>query len=492
MKSVVASLGPTKAKLTVEVEAEDLKTAMDKAYKQIAGQVTIPGFRRGKAPKRVIDQRFGRGAVIAQALDDGLPGWFRAALEQSGLSPLAQPAIEFTRDPDPAAPEPDCEFTATMEVAPEIAIPDLSKVTVTVDAAEPTEAEVDQAVEDLRQRFSSLKVVDRPARAGDFVTIDLKAEVDDDEIDSVSGVSHQVGSGNLVDGLDEALEGLSAGEVTTFESILAGGPMAGEDALVTVKAVAVKERELPEVDDEWVELASSFDTVAELRDSLRGEIAQAKGRGQVFQAQDRLIRHLLATLDFPAPEGVLEAEVGKILAAKAKAPAPPPAPRPADAADAAEAADPAQGAEAEATLAIRSQLLLDALAAHLKVTATNGELMQFMVSFAQRHGIDPEAFVKTAAENGEVTHFYAELIRNKAALVAASQVQVEDANGAPVDLKSRLRLPDAAAGAEAAAAGDALQDAEAAEEALVEEVDIDLDSLLGEVGEEAWEEAEEA
>jgi trigger factor len=400
---------------------------------------------------------------------------------------------------------------------------------------EVAEEEVDKAVDSLRERFSSLKTVDRPARVGDFVTIDLQAEIDGEEVDSVAGVSHQVGAGNLLDGLDEALDGLSAGEETTFGSPLTGGPHAGENALVTVKAEAVKERELPEADDAWAELASSFDTVAELRDSLRGELADAKRNQQVVQAQEKLIEHLLDTLDFPAPEGVVKSETNKILgvedagdeaedaeeddaaaaegddvaaseeddAAAAEGDEEPDAAArdtaqaagsdaaegvaaegaAAEAAPAAGAAeDRAAAAKAEATRAVRAQLLLDALASHLGVTASNDELMEFMFNTANRYGINPEAFINATMRSGELPHFYAELVRSKAGMVAATQVGVQDADGNEVDVKTRLeaalRAPDAAEAAGATAPADALEDAELAEGMLVDEVAIDLDGLL--------------
>jgi trigger factor len=328
----------------------------------------------------------------------------------------------------------------------------------------------------------------------------------------------------LLEGLDEALDGLSAGEVTTFDSPLRAGSHEGANGLVTVTVEAVKERELPAVDDEFAELASSFDTVEELRDGIRAEIAESKIDLQVVQAQEKLIDHLLDTLDFPAPEGVVQAEAAKILAARGQAPAAPPEddaaqvddaaqPAPATPADGGEAPDadaPADSAAAEpaeeakegdqaaepdadaakataeatveATRAVRTQLLLDALAQHLEVTAGDGELANFLYSTARRYGVDPDAFIRATMRNDEMPHFYAELVRGKAGLLAATQVSVKDSAGNAVDIKARVAPPEAAGGAadDAAVVGpaDALDDAELAADALVDEVAIDLDGLI--------------
>ncbi|MDR3359751.1 MAG: trigger factor [Bifidobacteriaceae bacterium] len=457
MKSAVETLEPTKVKLTVEVEVDDLQPALDRAYKQIAGEIVIPGFRKGKAPKRIIDQRLGRGTVLAQAVEDGLTGWFTAALREQNLQPMGQPEVDLSKPPQPTDPEPAFEFTATFEVPPEVSIPDLTKVKVTVDPAEPTEEEIDAEVEETRRRFASLTTVDRPAKPGDFVVIDLKAEIGGEEIDSVAGVSHEVGAGGLIDGLDEALDGLSADESTTFNSAIAAGPHKDEEALFTVTVTAVKERELPTVDDEWAEFASSFDTVEEMRQDLRRSIAKAKDRAQIIQAQDKLIDHLLDSLDFPAPPGVAAQEAERTAKRSGQD-------------------TPNEEAEADAVKAIRAQILLDALAEHLGVKASQEELAQFVVRTALSYGIDPRAFMQSAVQAGELPHFYGELIRNKAAVEALKQVVVEDSSGGSVDVAARLQAEEAqqaAAGAAAAIDQDADEDEDVAAQALVDEIAID-------------------
>ncbi|MDR1635063.1 MAG: trigger factor [Bifidobacteriaceae bacterium] len=465
MKSAVESLEPTKVKLTVEVEPDDLKPALERAYKEIAGQISVPGFRPGKVPTRIIDRRVGRGAVIQQAINDSLSDWYRDALKEHDLQPMTQAEIDLSREPDPVAADPDFEFTATVEIRPEIVIPDLTKVKVQVDQAKAGDDEVEKLLDALRERFASLKTVDRPARDGDFVTIDLTAEIGGEQIDSVSGISYQIGAGNMLDGLDEALDGLSAEEVTTFASPLAGGERAGEEALVTVKLDAVKERELPPADDEFAELASEFDTIEELRADLRGEADQMAERNQVVQAQDRLIDHLLETLDFEAPPGVVAKDVEARLERDGK-----------DQDDQAVADE----YKADSIKTIRTELLMDALVAHFEVKADQRELVRFMAPMAIRYGIDPAEFLNAAVNSGELPHFYAELLRNKAAVEALGQIAVEDAEGAAVDVKSRLTAPvvDQLGDDLADRDGDLATDADVASDALVEEVDIDLEALV--------------
>jgi trigger factor len=474
VKNAVESLEPTKVKLTVEVEPEDLGAALSRAYREIAGRIRVPGFRPGKAPRQIIDNRVGRGAVVAQAVEDGLSGWFVGAVREQKVNPMGQPEIDITESPDAASPEPSLEFTAVFEVPPQITIPDLTKVKVTVESADVTDADVDEAIDSLRERFSSLKTVDRPAREGDFVTIDLKAEVGEEEVDSVSGVSHQVGAGNLLDGLEEALDGLSAGETTTFESPLQGGVHAGETALVTVTVTAVKERELPEADDEFAEMVSSFDTIDELREDARGDLARTKTRFQVLQAQDKLIEHLLETLDFPAPPGVVATETQKVLDRAAVDP---------DQEFEVEGEE-VEGAEArkekaaeEATQAIRTQLLMDALAEQLGAGASQDELAEFMISTASSYGIDPGQFIQAAQKNGELPHFYAELVRHKAALAAVARITVEDAEGQAVDVSALVAPAPPAGEAPEAQSGAVPPAAESPADPLVDEVVIDIDAL---------------
>ncbi|MET1003917.1 MAG: trigger factor, partial [Propionibacteriaceae bacterium] len=259
MPSSVDRLSPTRVKLTVEVSFDDLKPSLDKAYREIAKSVNIPGFRKGKVPPMVIDQRFGRGAIIQEALNDALPKFYGEAVAENSLNPLAQPEVEVTKLEDGDS----IEFTAEVDVRPEFDLPDFSTLTATVDAIEVTDEQIDTQLTGLRQRFGSKSVVERPAATGDLVTIDLVATKDGEQLPDATaeGLEYEIGTSGMLDGLDEAVTGLSAGESADFASTLVGGPQKGEGADITVTVTQVQEQELPELDDEFAQTASEFDSL---------------------------------------------------------------------------------------------------------------------------------------------------------------------------------------------------------------------------------------
>lgn len=418
MKSAVETIDATTVKLTVEVSHDELKPSIDHAYEHIGSQVQIPGFRKGKVPARILDQRVGRPAVIEHAVNDGMAGFYRQAISEADLRPLGQPEIEVTEIPALTQADGGLTFTAQVEVRPTIELPELDGLTLTVDDVEVTDADVDERLDGLRERFGTLVGVDRPAAEGDFVVLDLRATIDDEEIDSVSGISYQIGSGNMLEGLDEALTGLSAGETTTFETALAGGERAGENATVTVTATTVKERELPAADDDFAQMASEFDTVAELREDLRGQVARAKGSEQAVQARDLLLEKLKDGLDIPIPNGVVEAEVHRHLESEGRL------------------EDETHRAEVteEARTALADQILLDTLAERLEVKVGQNELLDYLVNASRQYGMDPNTFIKTVDEQGQIPAMIAEVGRSKAVAVALRRVAVVDGAGAAVDL----------------------------------------------------------
>ncbi len=420
MKSAVETLEPTRVKLSVEVSYDELKPSLDAAYKQIAQQVTIPGFRKGKVPPRIIDQRVGRAAVIEQAVNESLPAFYRRAVTEAEVRPLGQPDVEVTGVPDPAAASGALTFTAEVDVRPEITIPDLASLTVTVESAEVTDDDVEARIQTLRERFGTLVGVDRPAAEGDFVVLDLTAAIEGEEIDSVSGVSYQVGSGNMLEGLDDALVGLTAGETATFTSALAGGEHAGEAALITITPSAVKRRDLPEADDDFAELASEFDTLEELREDLRAQVAETKHVQQAAQARTALIDALLAVVEFPIPAGVVEAEIDAHLESEGRL----------------EDDEHREEVRGEATEALRNQLLIDALGESLGVSVGQDELVQFLLQMSQRYNVDPSTFIADADRAGQIPMYVAEVARSKAIAAALRKVSVVDAAGAPVDLSA--------------------------------------------------------
>ncbi|MGH8940817.1 MAG: trigger factor, partial [Actinomycetes bacterium] len=307
MKSDLETLNPTRVKLTVEVSFEDLKPSLDAAYKKIGRQVTIPGFRKGKVPPRVIDQRFGRGVVLEEAVNEALPVFYGEAVEQNDVKPLGQPEVDVTELEDGQ----HLRFTAEVDVRPEFDLPDYDGLDVTVEDAEVTDAELDEQVAGLRERFATLRGVDRPAADGDFVSIDLAATVDGRQVDDLTakGMSYQVGSKSLLDGLDAAVTGLAAGGSTEFPTELVGGDLAGQQAQVTVTVQSVKERDLPELDDDFAQTASEFDTLDELRADLSGRLDKMKKLEQGVQARDRALEALLAKVDIPLPENVVRSEL---------------------------------------------------------------------------------------------------------------------------------------------------------------------------------------
>lgn len=426
MKSAVETIDATTVKLTVEVSHDELKPSIDHAYEHIGSQVQIPGFRKGKVPARILDQRVGRAAVIEHAVNDGIPGFYRQAVTEADLRPLGQPEIEVTEVPALTEADGGLSFTAQVEVRPEIELPDLSGITLTVDSTEVTDADVDARLESLRERFGTLVGVDRPAVEGDFVVLDLTATIDGEEVDSVNQVSYQIGAGNMLEGLDEALTGLSAGETTTFESPLAGGEHEGQNALVTVTASAVKERELPVADDEFAQLASEFDTLEELRDDLRTQAAQGKGSEQAVQARDLLLERLKDGLEIPIPNGVVEAEVHRHLESEGRLE---------DDVHRAEVTEQAQEA-------LNQQILLDTLAEKLEVKVSQNELLEYLVSASRQYGMDPNEFIKTVDEQGQIPAMVAEVGRSKAIAVALRQVKVVDGAGAAVDLTEFIGSDD--------------------------------------------------
>lgn len=457
MKSAVETLDATTVKLTVEVSGEELKPSIEHAYQHIGAEVQIPGFRKGKVPPRILDQRIGRAAIIEHAVNDGLPQFYGQAVAEAGVRPLGQPDIEVTELPALTQPDGGMTFTAQVEVRPDVTLPDLDTLTLTVDDVEVTEEDVDARLDALRERFGTLVGVDRPAAEGDYVVLDLRAVIGEEEVDSVSGVSYQIGSGNLLEGLDEALVGLSAGETTTFEAPLAGGERAGERATITVTATSVKERDLPAADDDFAQLASEFDTLVELREDLRAQVARIKDSNRAVQARDRLLEALREAVEVPVPDGVVQAEVHRHLESEGRL--------------------EDENHRAEVTEQTRAELveriLLDTLAEQLKVQVGQNELLDFMVNAAAQYGMDPTTFIQTVDRQGQLPAMVGEVARSKAIAVALRKVRVVDGSGQPVDLSAYIGTDEedaAAAEAEAteeAAAADAAaaaaDDAETAE-----------------------------
>ena len=373
-----------------------------------------------------------------------MQSFYTGAVRENALRPMGQPQIEITQLPDLADTTTSLHFTAEVEVRPEVELPALDTLTVTVGDVEVSDEDVTTRLDALRERFGTLVGVDRPAAEGDFVVVDLTATVDGEQVDQVSGVSYQIGSGNMLEGLDEALTGLSAGETTTFTAPLAGGEHAGETADITVTATTVKQRDLPAADDDFAQLASEFDTLDELTADLRTQAASAKASEQAVQARDGLLEKLLEAVEIPVPAGVVEAEVHRHLESENRL------------------EDDEHRAEVteQAQTALKNQILLDTLAEKLEVRVGQNELLEYLVSASRQYGMDPNTFIKTVDEQGQVPAMVAEVARSKALALALRQVAVTDAAGNPVDLSEFIGTDadDAAAEAELGDDVDVLDD----------------------------------
>ncbi|KFI87215.1 trigger factor [Bifidobacterium reuteri DSM 23975] len=424
MKISVRNLEPTKVKLTITVDPEELDPFLDKARKEIAKQVNVPGFRKGHVPGKIIDQRIGFAAVAGEAVNDAVPELYSKALEEKQIHPMDQPEFDVQDVPQSAKDETKLKFTATVERRPDIELPEVEGMEIAISKPEVKDEDVDKRLEALRQRFGTLVGVDRPAGKGDFANIDLSAEIDGEVVDSQEGVSYELGSNTMLDGLDEALDGLSAGEETTFEGTLEAGEHEGQKAQVKVKVNSVKAEELPELNDEFASEASEFDTLDELKADIRKAAGQdAEGR-QATEARDAFIAKLQEGLEIPVPKGVK----AKMVEEQLKGMTPDP-----------EKATDEQKAEAEKNVEkdLRDQMVLDALAQKLDVKVSQADVFNFLASIAQQYGMDPNAFIQAIIKNGQLGSAVQEVGRSKGLLAGMRAVKFT-ADGEVVDLSGFL------------------------------------------------------
>ena len=424
MKISVRNLEPTKVKLTVTVEPEELNPYLDAARKEIAKQVNVPGFRKGHVPGKIIDQRIGFAVVAGEAVNDAVPELYSKALDEKKIRPMAQPEFDVQDVPQSANDETKLKFTATVERRPDIELPEIDGLEIAISKPEVKDEDVDKRLETLRQRFGTLVGVDRPAAKGDFANIDLTAEIDGETVDSQEGVSYELGSNTMLDGLDETLDGLSAGEETTFEGTLEAGEHEGQKATVKVKVNSVKAEELPELNDEFASEASEFDTLDELKADIRKAAAQdAEGR-QATEARDAFIAKLQEGLEIPVPKGVKANMVEEQL--KGMTPDP-------------EKATKEQKAQAEETVEkdLRDQMVLDALAEKLDVQVSQSDVFNFLASIAQQYGMDPNNFIQAIIKNGQLGSAVQEVGRSKGLLAGMRAVKFT-ADGEVVDLSAFL------------------------------------------------------
>jgi trigger factor len=447
VKSTVETVSPTKVRLLVEVPFEELKPSLDAAYKSIAQQITVPGFRKGKVPPAVIDQRVGRGPVLEEAINDALPKLYSQAVQDNKVKAIGRPEVDVTEFND----KESLQFSAEVEVRPDLTLPDLEGLEASVDDVAVADADVDEQVQALRQRFGSLNPVERAVQDQDYVTIDLSATKDGEQIDEAqaTGLSYQVGSGTLLDGLDEALIGLSAGASNTFKTQLVGGELKGDEVDVEVTVTAVKEQELPEYDDEFAQTASEFDTADELTADLRARLERGKRLEQAGEARDAVLEKVLTLVDVPVPEGLLTDEVAarrenldqqlgysgmsfeQFLEGEEMS-----------------AEEFEEDLKKRSEDAIKAQFVLDLVAEQQELSVNDSELTEHIVRHAQRAGVSPDQFAQHAVENSLVPSLVSEVVRGKALAYLVENATVTDGSGNTVELKSLQ--PDGTYGEEAA------------------------------------------
>jgi trigger factor len=417
LKSTVEKLSPTRVKLSIEVTFDELSPHVDGAYKTLSEKINIPGFRKGKVPTAMIDQRVGRGAVLDEAINAALPTFYSQAAKENDVLVIGRPEVEITELKD----KENFSFTVEVDVRPEISLPNFSEIKIEVDDVKVSDGDIDEQIQSLRTRFGTLTTVEKNVATGDFVTIDLVATKDGKDLDggTANDLSYEVGSASMIDGLDEALIGLSANGEKSFDTALVG--MAeGEKGTVKVTVKAVKERELPPIDDAFAKLASEFETLAELKADLTTRLTRLKEMEQGAQARDLLVEKLTSTVEIPLPAEIIEAEVNDHLEKEGRL------------------EDDKHRAEVnlEVRTTITREFLLDSIVKAESVAVNESELTEYLVRAAARYGMSPDQFIKEVSDAGQVTTMVAEVARAKALAGVLARVQVVDKSGKKVDLEA--------------------------------------------------------
>jgi trigger factor len=450
VKSTVEQLSPTRVRINVEVPFTELEPDFERAFTQLAQQVRLPGFRPGKAPRKLLEARIGRGAVLEQVVNDALPSRYSEAVTTSEIRPLGQPDIEITKLED----NEELVFTAEVDIRPDIEIPDLKALEIEVDPIEVSDEDVDTELQNLRARFGTLTGVERPVEDGDFVSIDLSASVDGKDVPDArtEGLSHEVGSGQLIDGLDEALVGLKEGETKVFPTTLAAGEHAGEEAQVTVTVKSVKERELPEPDDEFAQLASEFDTIDELKASLKDQVERVKRVQQAEHIRDKALEVLLEQTEVPLPEKIVQAQIDDTVHNAIH--------QLDHDEDAFAKALEAQGSSREefdkdtkenSERAVKTQLVMDAIADQLNVQVGQNDLTERLVLMSRQYGLEPQQLLQYLQENNQLPVMFADVRRGLAVAAVVHGANVVDTDGTVIDTTEFFGPPASTDQAEAAA-----------------------------------------
>ena len=417
MKSTIETLSPTRVRLDIEVEFSEMSSHVADAYKKVATQVNIPGFRKGKVPAAMIDQRVGRGTVLDEAINAALPDFYGKAAREHSVAVLGRPVVDVKEFVD----NEKLLFTVEVDVRPEVKLPDFSSITIEVEDLVVSDADVDEQVEELRTRFGTLTSVERAVAKGDFATLDLEAFIKGELVDGgqANDISYEVGSDRMIDGLDDALIGMSAGETKKFETQLVG-QAEGEKGEVQATVKAVKERELPPVDDAFAKLASEFDTLVELKEDFVVRLGRVKKMEQGTQARDLLIKKLLADLDIPVPDSLVELEVADHLAGEGRS----------------EDAEHRAEVDGQVRSSLKSDFLLDAIVQAEDIQITEMELTEYLVRTSQRYGMPPEQFAQELQKAGQIAQLVSEVTRAKALASVLERITVKDASGNVIDLEA--------------------------------------------------------
>lgn len=422
MKSAVENLSPTRVRISIDVDFKDLEPHVTVAYETLAKQVSIPGFRKGKVPRQLIDQRVGRGTVLNEAINSALPDFYTQAARENDVLVVGRPSVDIKEVKDNEL----LKFEVEVDIRPEVKLPDFSSIELSVDDVVVTDKDVDEQIEALRTRFGTLTTIEKDAASGDFVTIDLVAKLDGKEVEggTANGISYEVGSNRMIDGLDAALEGMKVGESKTFNTQLVG-MKEGDTGEVTVTLQAVKKRELPDLNDEFAKLASEFETLEELKLDSRERLSRLKAMEQGAQARDNLLKHLLDTVEILVPEQLVTDEVNDHLEKENRLE---------DETHRKEVTD-------EVTRSVRADFLLDSIVKAEEVQVTEAELTEYLIRTAARYGMSPDQFAQQLSQAGQIAALMAEVARTKALAVVLERIKIKDASGREVDLSKLAPKP---------------------------------------------------
>ena len=415
MKSTVEKVSETRVKLQVEIPFAELKPNLDSAYKKISAQISIPGFRKGKVPSAIIDQRVGRPAVLEEAINDFVPKAYAESVKENKLFPVGRPEIDVNDVVD----NEKVAFTAEVDVRPDFDLPDFEGISLTVDEVVVSDEDVENELKALLGRFATLNDIERPAKNDDVLILDIAGTIDGEEVPGYSGkgLSYPLGSDGLIPGADDLLQGKKAGDAVSHELKPEEGPYQGKDVKLEIQVVSVKERILPKADDDFAKLASEFDTLEELKADLSKRVEQAKLIEVTYQARDKAVDFLIdAIKDVPLPENVIKAEIeGHFTDGHG---------------------DDAHKAEVEENTrkSLRTQFIFDRIAEEAEIEVSDAELSSWIYQTAARYQMSPQDFANSLARSGELTFAVSEVRRGKALSLVVQKAEIVDTKGNKIDI----------------------------------------------------------